>query len=188
MFIFSYSCNLQYNKPKKGQYIVDISYVIREKNDKNRVVSEAITDCPFMAAAELLLKTRLKNILGGEANVYVLHKRNAYQHAAMFITVHFQFQYQRDIFLEIETVRERAKGISWSPISDPIYLENEYAKKVALFVNKVKKFTSNRSLVLPILIVFAVKNDNHLFWQDLQSAESLGLSGIGRGHKKSLKR
>lgn len=167
---------------------MDISYVIREKNDKNIAISEAKTHCPFEAIAELLLKTRLKNMLGGRPSVYILHKKNAYQHAAMFITIHYQFQYRRDIFIELETIREKLSSIEWSSCTDPMYLEDGYLRKVALFVSKIKKFTSNRSLVLPVLVTFAVKNNNHLFWKDLLGADRLDPKDLKVDFVKPFKR
>jgi hypothetical protein len=168
---------------------VHISYVIREINSENKIISEANTNCIFEAVAELMLKARIKNMLGGKPTIYVLHKKGAFKNNAVFITLHYKFNFRSDLILEMETSRENAAEIKWNPINtDSMYLDEYYAKKVQLFVMKIKEFLHNRSLTITTLVVFSVKNNGHIFWKDILGGSPLVVGGLGIGIKKPFKR
>lgn len=166
-----------------------ISYVIREKNGENKIISEASTNCIFEAIAEMMLKARIKNMLGGIPTIYVLHKKGAFKHGAVFITIHYKFSFRNDLILELETSREDVKGISWNEANtDVMYLEESYSKKVQMFVIKIKDFIQGRSLLVTPLVVFSVKNNSHIFWKDILGGSHLMVGGLHLGIKKPFKR
>lgn len=164
-----------------------ISYVIREKSGRNCITSEYRTGCIWHATAEFILKCRLKMLRGGEVEIYNLHKKNGFRLNAIFISVYFKTKYCNDSIIEFSTEKvDIVNHYFDEDVTNDVYLEESYQKKINVLVNKIKDFTLERSLTIPILINFTVSNSNHIFWRDYFGGSNYDIYSLARGLNKPL--
>lgn len=163
---------------------MDIGYVIREKNDRNTILSECSTPCVWEACAELLLKCRIKNMGQVSPEVYIMHKKDMYLLDVLFIALEYKMPSGMRYTIELKTVRKKVDNLCWdSTNTDDFYLSSSYIKRHKEFVKKIKLFINNRSLFIFPLVSCVVKNNGHIFWDKYLSGDQneIHCPKIGQG-------
>lgn len=142
-------------------------YITEEVKQQGILLSKLSTSNIWVAVADVLIKSRNLKKEGMLCQILPIIKTKKMSDKALFLSVFF-LDNKGDLTREVSiTTKLVAECINeFEKVSTNSYYQSEqYLTAIKGLVSHMQKYTSNETSHLLSLMVFAIADDNHLFWK-----------------------